>query len=497
MSLRIDPTELDEIIKATARGERGADEPTPKSYDLNPYDLDTLTSSAGGYLSGDTHQGTATGLSYAALRALSRVPLISAIIQTRINQIAEFARPQPDRYTPGFVLRRRDGAEVDERTRAQMDALTRWLMTCGDSNLIGVTTFEALIRQVTRDSLVFDQACFEVIYDPSNGLPAAIKPVDSSTIRRAAVSEAERLSGRRDPARAAYVQVIDGRIVAHFTAQEMAWGIRRPRAELAANGYGFPELEEASSTIIDIVHSKAYNSANFTHGLHLSGILAVKSKMSPALFRAFRREFYSMLQGPAGAKKTPIIQLDPEQKEEISSVSLSNTNRDMEFSSWLNFLIKEVCALYQLDPAEIGYLFGNEGQTNSLNSAGPGERILHSREKGLRPTLRALETWLNRWVIHPFSRELELCFVGIEADSEERRIKATVDKVKSFMTVNEARATFDLPPLEKGGDVILDSSWINANAGGAGEGAAGDDTGEEDIDPADYFERAISVKTRF
>lgn len=494
MSLRIDTAELDALIKATKRPAEG--EPEPKSYDLNPYDIDTLTASAGGYLSGDTHHGTATGLSYATLRALSRVPLISAIIQTRINQIAEFARPQPDRYTPGFIIRRRDGGEVDDPTRAKIDALTAWLMTCGDPDLVGMTTLEALIRQITRDSLVFDQACFEVIFNPSTGLPAGVKAVDAATIRRAAVSEEERNSGRRDPARVAYVQVIEGRIVAHFTAREMAWGVRRPRAELAANGYGFPELEEASSTIIDIVHSKAYNSANFTHGLHLSGILAVKSKMSPALFRAFRREFYSMLQGPAGAKKTPIIQLDPEQKEEISSVSLSNNNRDMEFSAWLNFLIKEVCALYQLDPAEIGYMFGNEGQTNSLNSSGPSERILHSREKGLRPTLRALEGWLNRWVISAFTDELELSFVGVEADSEERRIKATVDKVKAFMTVNEARASFDLPPLEKGGDVILDSSWINAHGQDAGA-PDGEGTGEEEPDPADFFERSIRVKTSF
>ena len=121
MSLKIDPAELDALIKATRRPE--TQEAEPKSYDLNPYDLDTLTSSAGGYLSGDTHQGTTTGLSYAALRALSRVPLISAIIQTRINQIAEFARPQPDRYSPGFVIQRKDSKELDDTTRAQIEKL--------------------------------------------------------------------------------------------------------------------------------------------------------------------------------------------------------------------------------------------------------------------------------------------------------------------------------------------------------------------------------------
>ena len=74
-----------------------------KAYELNPYDIDTLTSQYSTI--GTTHQGTQGGLSYDSLRQLARVPLISAIIQTRINQIAEFARPQPDRYAAGFVIR--------------------------------------------------------------------------------------------------------------------------------------------------------------------------------------------------------------------------------------------------------------------------------------------------------------------------------------------------------------------------------------------------------
>ena len=71
-----------------------------------------------------------------------------------------------------------------------------------------------------------------------------------------------------------------------------------------------------------------------------------------------------------------------------------------------------------------------------------------------------------------------------------------MDKVKAFMTVNEARASFDLPPLEKGCDVILDSSWINAHGQDAGA-PGGEDTGEEEPDPADFFERSIRVKTSF
>ena len=450
-----------------------------RAYELNPYDTEFSATHISGLLD-DTHQGTTGGLSYESLRSLAKMPLVSAIIQTRVNQVAEFARPQPDRYSAGFVIRQRNqSAEISDKVRAQIAALQEWLLQCGEQDITGFNTFENFLRSITRDSLVFDQCCFEVIN--RGGRPAAFKPVDASTIRRAAPSDAEIKRGQRDHKKTAFVQVIKSRVVAEFDEDEMAFGVRRPRSEIAANGYGYPEMEEAAPTIIDMIRAKAYNSANFTHGLHLSGILAVKSKMSPALFRAFRREFYSMLQGPSGAKKTPIIQLDPEAKEDVSSVNLSNSNSDMEYSQWLNFLIKEVCALYQMDPSELGYVFGAEGQSSSLQTQGPAQRIQYSKERGLRPLLRALETWINRWLIYPIAPHLEFSFVGLDTETESARIDAVSKKVKSYMTVNEARAAFDLEPLENPiADYILDSSFINAAQMAEQQGEAEDQEDQED-----------------
>ena len=441
---------------------KSAEEVAIQAYDINPYSTDYMSGAVNPYSTGDTHLGTAGGLSYETLRALARMPIISAIIQTRVNQVAEFGRPQPDRYSAGYIIRLRDQrAELKEHHREQIAALTEWLTSCGDPDVVGWTTFEMFLRAITRDSLTFDQCCFEVVKDDSRIV--AFKAVDAATIRRAAPSREEIERGRRDPTATAYCQVIENRVVAEFEREEMAFGVRRPRTDLGSNGYGFPELEEVAPTVVDMMRAKSYNSSNFTHGLHLSGILAVKSKMSPALFRAFRREFYSMLQGPNGAKKTPIIQLDPESKEEVQSVSLSNSNSDMEYSQWLNFLIKEICSLYQMDPSELGYLYGAEGQSSSLNVSGPADRIKYSREKGLRPLIRALETWINRWVIYPLAPHLELCFVGLDTQSEEKRLDTIKKRVGSHLTVNEARAMFDLEPLDSPiADMILDSSYINA-----------------------------------
>ena len=97
----------------------------------------------------------------------------------------------------------------------------------------------------------------------------------------------------------------------------------------------------------------------------------------------------------------------------------------------------------------------------------------------MRPLLRSLETWINRWIISPLAPHLELSFVGLDIESETQRLDAISKKVNSYMTVNEARAAFDLEPLDNPiADMLLNASYINAaQMAAAGEGE--EDEGEE------------------
>ena len=163
----------------------------------------------------------------------------------------------------------------------------------------------------------------------------------------------------------------------------------------------------------------------------------------------------------------------------------------------MNYLIKLACALFQIDPAEIGFVYGAEGHSRSMNGESPESRITASRDKGLRPLLRSLEQWINRWIVSQVSDDLELAFVGFDAASEETKLKSDVQRVQYFMTINEIRAEYGLEPLERGGDMILNPSYIQgtpifeASAQGAGieEGAlAGAGIAEEEPAPEETIE---------
>jgi len=141
-----------------------------------------------------------------------------------------------------------------------------------------------------------------------------------------------------------------------------------------------------------------------------------------------------------------------------------NENRNwQDYQQWTSYLLKIACAMFQMDASELGFVFGAEGQSSSMGSMNPEQRIIASKEKGLRPLLRAQQTWLNRWVIHKIDEDFEIAFGGLSVKSEADKLEQELKRVKHYMTINEVRARWDLEPLDtKAADMILDQTYINA-----------------------------------
>ena len=89
---------LADLLKAGPVADRNEETrlPEPQSLNMAPtggmYSMQTLDE-----VVSDVHPGT-VGVDYWTLMNISRVPVIGAIIQTRIQQVAEFAVPQKSPY---------------------------------------------------------------------------------------------------------------------------------------------------------------------------------------------------------------------------------------------------------------------------------------------------------------------------------------------------------------------------------------------------------------
>lgn len=406
-------------------------------------------------------------LTYETLKKMTvRNSVVASVIQTRVNQISTFT--QPARYTKdgiGYEIKLRDPkAQPSDEDKEIMLALESFIENCGFSYDPARDNFDTLVRKLLRDSLTYDQMTFEIVPDRM-GRPAEIYAVDASTVRAASIEPEEGedyvtptdfYTSRGDTR---WVQVLNEEVIAEFSGSELAFAIRNPRTDIDVQPYGFSELEILIHQITSHLWAEEYNSRYFSQGGTTKGVLNLKGQnISRPQLDAFRRQWTAQLAGMTGAWKTPVVSV-----EGLEYINVSQSNREMEYEMWMNYLINIVCAVYQIDPAEIN--FPNRGGAGGSAGGGLGDggiedRLKNSRDKGLRPLLRFLESTINRNLIRRFSSKYTFNFVGLDGETETERLEVSTKQVKSFRTINEVRADHDLNPIEDG-DIILDPTYTN------------------------------------
>ena len=425
-----------------------------------------------------------TRINYNTLKDMvHKVEILESIIKTRINQVASFAQPSHDRHQLGFRIKVRDSEkEPTKQDKIWIREAEKLIMANGVPEDPRVrNNFEMFLRKFIRDSMTLDQACFEVIPN-RKGQPAKWLTVDASTIRLADMASTY---NKNDPDQTVrYVQIYDGIVIAEYTAEEMCFGVRNPRTDIRLHGYGVSEVESLVKTVTAMLYAWEYNVAAFRNASILPGILNFKGSIPDNQLKAFRRHWYLTLSGIANAFKTPITNAD-----EMQWIKLKDTNRDMEYSAWYDFLIKVACSGFVIDPVEVNFKYGNTGQKGGLGEASNKEKITESKERGLRPLLNFTAGCLNSHIIQPMNEDFEFAFVGLDAKTRDDVADINKKLVTTTRTIDELRAEDDLEPLKDGlGEIILETNflqWATQKAqekmqaeGGGEEGFEGEEGGE-------------------
>ena len=421
-----------------------------------------------------------SGLTYQTLRTMAkRVPTVTAINQIRINQVASFAQLQEDKREPGFIFELRDpkGTPTDE-DRGRMNFLTDWMLQTGSAWGPGRDNFRTFLKKLTRDALELDQATFEICSN-RKGDPAEFYALDAATIRLADVPPG---ADSQHPDDVRYVQVYDEVIIAEFSPLEMCFGVRNPRSDLRVNGYGYSELEMLINVITATLWGFEHNKNFFSQGSAAKGILNFKGGVPDAKMTAFRRQWQMMLSGVSNSHRTPMTNVD-----ELQWIDLHSNNRDMEFSAWMDWLIKITCAVNLMDPAELNFSYGNTGQGSAMFASPVDKKLTQSKDRGLAPLLTEIANWINANLVWRLDPRYRFTFAGMEAKSADQAVDLGKKQVSYLKTVDELRAEDDLDPLPEGkGEVILDPTWIQfaqgKDAGGmdGGMGGDGQDDGQDD-----------------
>ncbi len=506
-----------------------------KSYILDPYQFNS-------YLG---YKDKPYTLSYMMLKKISySVPIIRAIINTRIDQIASFCEPQKDKYAIGFVIRKKrphfnisEEPKITREEAQKIEEITEFILNCGsDANSFDNDDFDTFVRKIINDSLTYDQMTFEVTTNPFTNRPTAFYATDASTIRisdtydqaryERAVDNNNELrriewggNSANNPRKKKYgympkyCQIKDSYAVADFYPWEMCFAVRNPTSDIYSNGYGVSEIEILVNTITSMLWTDEYNRRFFSQGSAPKGLLKVKSgtTLNPAVLSQFKQQWQAMMSGVYNSWKTPILEGD------IDWVDLQKSNNDMGFQQWQEYLIKLSTGVFRIDPSEINFpLDGSQGSTLKTDG-GTKERTQASKDKGLYPVLKILQRKMNKQVVALLDPRFEFVFEGLDVEDPKEELEADIKMMSNFMTIDEIRVKRGMKPLgpENGGNVVANSMWMqnknaeamakqqeeqNAQQGQGSEDGSGQDNGqnpgadeEENDEETNPFEKAFNT----
>ena len=497
---------FEEVMKAQAfiaeqqKNGRRAPQPEIKSILWNPSEIG---------FNGKGYRDPNNGISFGTLNRMGEIFIIKAIINTRIEQVQNFLKYSVDDQKPGYQIRYKkspgskgsEDKELSAKDKKIVDYIVKFLEEGGENDKWECEdNFQEFTRKVLRDSLVLDQMTFELVRARNMSLKkyravdaALIRQLDTNDPRYAQMFENFRWHGYLPR----YAMVWDGQIIRHpvtneyvvFYPWELGYGVRNKTTNVLRNGYGCSELETLIEIVTWILWGMQYNGNFFKQGSQPKGFINVKNgNIDQGTLNEFRQDWKQTMSTVYNSHKIPVIQ-----GIDLEWIDLQQTNRDMEFTEWIKFLLVIACAVYRMDPSELGFqfqdaarIFGQEGQK---------ERLDHSRQKGLTPLLVFYQNILNKYIISEIDDRLELVFTGIEIEDEAAQVE--LDKKKSeagFVSLEDMFEKYSGRKFNPEKDTILNTVYQSAQSnkmmGGEGmnqivddeEGKASPKTAQEAID---------------
>lgn len=396
-----------------------------------------------------------------------------------------------------WELERKAREKLNKKFEKAKKDVEEYILNCGKTENRPFETkkwnFDSAIRAWIRDSLTYDLYATEKVPDRA-GRPHHWFPADGGTIKQASkdlkkykdmaenfynidILYPDRKEEAKEKQKAIeldpkllskdaykWVQVVKGKVERAYTADELAVGIRNITTDIYNNGYGIAELELLVAMVTGHLNAEYYNQAYFTQGFSAKGILHIKAAINRRKLETVRMQWHAMLKGARNSFQTPIFA----GVEDVNWIPLTQNHNDIGFEGWMRYLVTMLCSIYQIDPAEIGIHFKNEGQGGSLGDKGDTkEKIKNSKDKGLYPLMRHLENYINENIIKPFDARFVIKFTGIDGEDAQQSLERQEKEAKFKKTVNEIRAEDGLPPLPGCDALILGSeyiTWYNAHS---------------------------------
>lgn len=397
-----------------------------------------------------------SNMSFEMLRIIAdKVIVIGSIINTRCSQGRPFGLPSETPDDVGFGVILKDKKKTpDKQELKEMEEIKEFFVNTGyvdlpkgdKTELKRTDTLQDVNEKIDRDLLTYDQVAIVPRYN-LRGKLAEFRVIDGTTIKRVDPN-----TGFEGDYGISFVQEIDGRIVETFTDEEIIFDFMNKRSSIHFGLYGMSPIEQAIDFITSYLFATAYNKEFFNTSAQPKGFITFEgNEFDRESLEELRKEWIAMFSGVKGLWRTPFLQQNAKWQ------SVAPSNRDMEFNQYLQVLAGWICAIYRIDPVEMGQRLAQaQNVLNENNEA----KIAYSKDRGLFDLLSFKEKLYWRLLnLTDWGQKYKLKFTGISPIDKKGESDLDEAHTKTYLTVNELRAEKDLPPDEYG-DIILNPTYI-------------------------------------
>jgi hypothetical protein len=380
-------------------------------------------------------------IDFGGLKAMVEgTPILAAVIGTRIKQMMRFASPSED-GGPGFEIRHIDKEhKVTKAEKEQMKVLQRFITNGGmefvprKRKAMKRDTFPTFLSKQIRDSLIMDAAPFETEMRRDGRGIDGFYHVAGESIRLCAED------GYQGDDEIFALQIASGKVGALYSMSQLTYEVRNPRSDLNLAGYGLGETELLVRTVTALLNAISYNADYFDKNSIPKGLLQIFGDYGKEDTAAFRRHWQSMVSGAENRHALPVL-VGKDKETGAVYTPLDTSADEMAFAKWMTFLTSVICAVYAIDPSEIGFE-SFAAAKSTLSGSDTTEKMASSRDKGFRPLASFFEATYSDFMIADFNPDFCLRFAGMEEEDKDRAWEAK----KLVCTVDEIRAEEGMKP---------------------------------------------------
>jgi len=295
--------------------------------------------------------------------------------------------------------------------------------------------FRTILEKMMRDLLILDSGVFEKVRNKA-GKISELYAIDGGTIT---------IDADRHGTIKSYWQELnqEGIKPQQFENRNIIYLMMNPRTDSL---YGMSPLESLNNIVSGFLYGETYNLKYFENSSTPRGVLDLGPNIQEDQLDRFRTYWQAENQqqphrtfvvggASSGTKWTPI----------------AITPKDMEFNTYMNWLLKLILAVFGVTPSEVGW-------TEDVKGAPATGQLLQSqafKNKAIYPMMDKISYYLTRDIIWDEFGFENLKFEFIEEQSlQDKMQKAQYDNIRimsGVVTADEVRKEEGLEPLQNDG----------------------------------------------